>query len=327
MIILLSALVTALVMVILFLLYYTARRPQLQTRQHLERMIAEAEAQRQAEKQQKTKVVPVGGKSVDDYHYMREQSFKERVIRPLVISVENWLMKFAPREMRTMLENMLLHLGMQEKWSINRLAAGWVLCVAVGALLALLSISALSPLQVPQQIAILVLGVVLGAVVPFLLLQSAIQQRKATIRRQLPEFLDFLCVSVQAGLSFDGAVAKIVHRMKGPLTEEFRRMLRDMGLGMDRQRTLTQLAKRCDLEEMYLFTASVIQAEHLGTSMSRTLKIQADNMRDRHRQAVRAMALKAPVKIIFPMVLFIFPAIFVMVVFPSALTLLKSLNQ
>ena len=93
-------------------------------------------------------------------------------------------------------------------------------------------------------------------------------------------------------MSFDGAVAKIVNRMKGPLPDEFRRMLRDMGLGMDRQRTLTQLAKRCDLEELYLFTASVIQAEHLGTSMSRTLKIQADNMRDRHRQAVRAMALK-----------------------------------
>jgi tight adherence protein C len=327
MIIFLSALVTALVMLILFLLYYTARRPQLQTRQHLEQMIAEAEAQRQAEKQQKTKVVPTMGTNAEDYHYMRELSFKERVLRPLMISLENWLTKFAPQELRAMMENMLMHLGVQEKWSLNRLVAGWVLCVAAGVFLALLSISVLSPLQVPQQIAILLLGVGLGAVIPFLLLQSAIQRRKATIRRQLPEFLDFLCVSVQAGLSFDGAVAKIVHRMKGPLTEEFRRMLRDMGLGMDRQRTLTQLANRCDLEEMYLFTASVIQAEHLGTSMSRTLKIQADNMRDRHRQAVRAMALKAPVKIIFPMVLFIFPAIFVMVVFPSALTLLKSLNQ
>ena len=327
MIFLISALVTALVMVILFLLFYTARRPQMQTRQHLERMIAEAEAQRMAEKQQKTKVVlNVVGKA-DDFHYMREQSFKERVIRPLLISLENWLMKFAPREMRSMLEAMLMHLGVQEKWGINRLAAGWVLCVVIGGMLSLLMISVMSPLQIPQQIAVLILGIVLGAVIPFLLLQSAIQRRKATLRKQLPEFLDFLCVSVQAGLSFDGAVAKIVNRMKGPLPDEFRRMLRDMGLGMDRQRTLTQLAKRCDLEEMYLFTASVIQAEHLGTSMSRTLKIQADNMRDRHRQAVRAMALKAPVKIIFPMVLFIFPAIFVIVVFPSALTLLKSLNQ
>lgn len=132
---------------------------------------------------------------------------------------------------------------------------------------------------------------------------------------------------MQAGLSFDGAVAKIVHRMKGPLMDEFRRMLRDMSMGMNRQRTMNQLARRCDLEEIYLFTASIIQAEHLGTSMSRTLKQQADNMRDRHRQTVRAMALKAPVKIIFPMIIFIFPLIFVMVVFPSALTLLRSLGK
>jgi len=115
--------------------------------------------------------------------------------------------------------------------------------------------------------------------------------------------------------------------MKGPLPDEFQRMLRDMGLGMNRQRTLTQLARRCDVDEVYLFTASVIQAEHLGTSMSKNLKNQADNMRDRHRQEVRAMALKAPVKIIFPLILFIFPSIFVMVVLPSALTLLKSLAK
>ena len=104
-------------------------------------------------------------------------------------------------------------------------------------------------------------------------------------------------------------------------------MLRDMSMGMNRQRTLNQLARRCDLEEIYLFTASVIQAEHLGTSMARTLKQQADNMRDRHRQNVRALALKAPIKILFPMILFIFPSIFVMMVLPVALTLLKSLAR
>ena len=182
-------------------------------------------------------------------------------------------------------------------------------------------------LRLSQQIAVLILGLVMGGLVPFLALQSAIRRRKAALRRQLPDFLDFLCVSVQAGLSFDGAVAKIVSRMKGPLVDEFSRMLRDMGLGMTRQRTLSQLAKRCDLEEVYLFTSSVIQAEHLGTSMSKTLKTQADNMRDRHRQAVRTLAMQAPIKIIFPMVFFIFPSIFVMVVFPAALSLLKSLGK
>lgn len=320
-----SFLVTALLMLILGLFVYAIRRPKIQTQRNLEKMITEAEAQRKAMKQQKRKSLPGG--SGNDPQNLRDLSFKERVIRPMVAEFESWLTHFAPRELRGMLEDMLLHLGMQEKWSVNRLAAGWVLGVALGGVLSLVVIYVLSPLQITQQIATLALGLALGGIIPFLLLQSAIRQRRAQIKRQLPEFLDFLCVSVQAGLSFDGAVAKIVHRMKGPLTEEFRRMLRDMSLGMNRQRTLTQLAKRCDIEEMYLFTASVIQAEHLGTSMSRTLKIQADNMRDRHRQTVRAAALKAPVKIIFPMILFIFPSIFVMVVLPSLLTLLKSLAK
>lgn len=325
MLILTAAMITALMMVMLFLLVYAARRPQMQTQQHLEKMIAEAEAQRMTMKRQKRKLVEPGKES--DYNNVREQSFRERIIHPLTTAVESWLMHFAPREMRNMLEDMLIHLGMQEQWSVNRLAAGWVLGVVAGGVVSLLIIYGFSPLHLIQQIAIVGLGLLSGALIPFLLLQSAIRQRKKEIRRQLPEFLDFLCVSVQAGLSFEGAVAKIVNRMKGPLMDEFRRMLRDMGLGMNRQRTLTQLAKRCDIEEIYLFTASVIQAEHLGTSVSRTLKTQADNMRDRHRQTVRATALKAPVKIVFPMILFIFPSIFVMVVFPSALTLLRSLSK
>ena len=325
MIFLTAMLVTILFMVMLALVIYAARRPQMQTQIHLEKMIAAAEAQRSAARQQKRRPLPID--TQDDSHYLREKSFYDRVIKPLLTGVESWLMHFAPRELNTMLEDMLMHLGVQEKWSVRRLAAGWVLTVALGGVMAMLGIYLFTPPHLTQRIAIVAIGFSLGAVIPFVLLQSAIQRRQAALRRQLPDFLDFLCVSVQAGLSFDGAVAKIVYRMKGPLMDEFKRMLRDMSMGMNRQRTLNQLARRCDLEEIYLFTASVIQAEHLGTSMARTLKQQADNMRDRHRQNVRALALKAPIKILFPMILFIFPSIFVMMVLPVALTLLKSLAR
>ncbi len=332
MIFLTALLVTMLFMLVLFLLYYSAHMPQMKTQQKLEKMIAQAEAQRAEARQQKVKATaPEQTASVQerrqaDFHAMRDKSFYERIIKPVTTDIETWLTHLAPRELRSVLEEMLMHLGVQEKWGVNRLAAGWVLAVALGGLISLLVIY-FRPFQLTQKIAIVGLGLLLGAVIPFLLLQSAIRRRKAAIKKQLPEFLDFLSVSVQAGLSFDGAVSKIVQRMKGPLPDEFQRMLRDMGLGMNRQRTLTQLARRCDVDEVYLFTASVIQAEHLGTSMSKNLKNQADNMRDRHRQEVRAMALKAPVKIIFPLILFIFPSIFVMVVLPSALTLLKSLAK
>ena len=171
------------------------------------------------------------------------------------------------------------------------------------------------------------LGVFLGAAVPFAILNSKIRERQKKIRKQLPEFLDLLCVSVQAGLSFDGAVAKMIKRMKGPLIDEFNRMQQDVSLGMTHQYALTNLAKRCDLEEIYLFTTSIIQAEKLGTSMTRTLKTQADNMRDRHRQRVKTEAMKAPVKILFPMIAFIFPSMFVVLLFPALYALMQNLSN
>ena len=323
--ILMALLVSILFLLTVLLLMYAGRMPQTHIQRRMGQMIAEAEKERHEAQKAKKKMVAADS-YVEDHRTMAELSFKERVIQPIISGIEVRLMQFAPRELRNMMEQMLFRLGVQEQWSISNLVAGWVISVTVGFLLAMLVIFK-SDLHLSQQIALMTLGIVGGALVPFLILQSAIRQRKALLRRQLPEFLDFLCVSVQAGLSFDGAVAKIVSRMKGPLVDEFRRMLRDMSLGMTRQRTLTQLAKRCDLEEIYLFTASVIQAEHLGTSMSKTLKTQADNMRDRHRQAVRTAAMQAPIKIIFPMVFFIFPSIFVMVVFPAALSLLKSLGK
>ena len=326
MVILVAFFVSVLFMLTVILIMYAVRMPQTHIQRRMGQMIADAEKERnEAQKAAKQRLVAVDNTTVD-HRTMAEMSFKERVIQPIISGIEARLMQFAPQELRNMMEQMLFRLGVQEQWSVKRLAAGWVISVSLGFLLAMLIVYK-SDLQFSQQVALLALGVTAGAVVPFMALQSAIRQRKAQLRRQLPEFLDFLCVSVQAGLSFDGAVAKIASRMKGPLIDEFRRMLRDMSLGMTRQRTLTQLAKRCDLEEIYLFTSSVIQAEHLGTSMSKTLKTQADNMRDRHRQAVRTAAMQAPIKIIFPMVFFIFPSIFVMVVFPAALSLLKSLGK
>ena len=325
MVILVAFFVSVLFMLTVILIMYAVRMPQTHIQRRMGQMIADAEKERNEAQKAKLRLVAVDNTTVD-HRTMAEMSFKERVIQPIISGIEARLMQFAPQELRNMMEQMLFRLGVQEQWSVKRLAAGWVISVSLGFLLAMLIVYK-SDLQLSQQAALLALGVTAGAVVPFMALQSAIRQRKAQLRRQLPEFLDFLCVSVQAGLSFDGAVAKIASRMKGPLIDEFRRMLRDMSLGMTRQRTLTQLAKRCDLEEIYLFTSSVIQAEHLGTSMSKTLKTQADNMRDRHRQAVRTAAMQAPIKIIFPMVFFIFPSIFVMVVFPAALSLLKSMGK
>ncbi len=248
--------------------------------------------------------------------------FIERTIAPLLASIKETLQHFAPQGIPERLERRIMLAGKQGVWSVSTFVSGWVLSVALCLLLTFFFLSD-ADLPFVQRVALLVLGGVVGAALPFVLLISIIRERQKQILRQLPEFLDLLCVSVQAGLSFDSGIAKIVARMKGPFIEECQRMQRDVRMGMMRKHAMQQMARRCDVPEVYLFTTSIIQADRLGTSIANTLVNQADNMRERRRQAAKAEALRAPVKIVFPLVLFIFPALFVIVLLPSILFLLK----
>lgn len=308
---------------------YLKQAPEAQLRKRLNEMIDQAEAERAKNPKRKKSVTPneiSDVKNFVEHHKPRNvKSFFDRVFRPIIQSIDERLQRFAPAEIKTQLEDKIFRAGKLGVWDIKRLITFWCLSIVGGTFLAILMVQDMD-LHPIQRLFIIVLGVFMGASVPFVVLNSKIRQRQKMLRKQLPEFLDILCVSVQAGLSFDGAVAKIIKRMRGPLIEEFKRVQNDVALGMTHQYALSNLAKRCDLEEIYLFTTSVIQAEKLGTSMTRTLKLQADNMRERHRQWVKGEALKAPVKIIFPMVLFIFPSVFVVLLFPALLQLLRTLG-
>lgn len=305
------------------------QNPEAQLRKRLNEMIQEAEEERAKNPKLKKHKTPENLNDVTDFIERRKprnvKSFFERVFRPLISSLEERFQKFTPNEIKMQLEDKVFRAGKTGVWNLKRLVTLWCLTIVGGAVMGFLMIQGLE-IHPVQKIFIVVLGIFMGAAIPFAILNSQIRQRQKQLRRQLPEFLDLLCVSVQAGLSFDGAVAKMIKRMKGPLIDEFRRAQNDVALGMTHQYALSNLAKRCDLEEIYLFTTSVIQAEKLGTSMTRTLKLQADNMRERHRQYVKGEALKAPVKIIFPMVLFIFPSVFVVLLFPALLQLMRTLG-
>ena len=308
----------------LVLLFYAKQTPEAQVRRRLYILIKHAE-----EARAKAAISQNNAKSIEvspNTDLLIRKDFADRVLKPLIQAIENQLQNLAPAELVKRLEDRIFRAGKQGIWSVSRVAAFWVLSLVIGTLLAFVFIK-YSNFQFSQDIIIMLIGASFGAAFPFLIINSKIKERRKELRRQLPEFLDLLCVSVQAGLSFDGAVSKIVARMKGALVDEFKRMQNDISLGVTHQHALTQMAKRCDLEEIYLFTTSVIQAERLGTSMARTLKTQADNMRDRHKQYVKAEALKAPVKMIFPMVFFIFPAIFVVLLFPAILLIMKNMGR
>ena len=213
--------------------------------------------------------------------------------------------------------------GKGRVWTAQGYAVFWVIVVLVVIVIAIKYVYGRPDLAPVQLVMVMILFTALGAALPWIMLRIMAQKRQKLITKQLPEVLDLLCVSVQAGLSFDAALRRIVERMKGPLIDECIRMLDDVRMGLPRRQALRMMGERCGVQEVSLFVTSIIQAERLGTSLGKTLNNQAINMRERRRQTIKAEAMKAPVKMIFPMVLFIFPSIFVIALFPALLTLMK----
>lgn len=251
--------------------------------------------------------------------------FLERTLFPLFRNAEKFLMRFAPSEIHATVEKKLILAGKQGTWTANRVITAWLLCQALFLGYAIVMVSK-NAFPYVTGIIFIWTFLIIGAILPFAILNSIIRKRQKVIDKQLPEVLDLLSVSVQAGLSFDGALRKITERMVGPLIDEFKRMQQDVRMGSPRARALQAVAQRCDLEDVYLFITAVVQAERLGTSMGRTLINQADNMRERRKQKAKAAALKAPIKMLFPLVLFIFPALFVVILAPPIFGIISNMS-
>lgn len=165
---------------------------------------------------------------------------------------------------------------------------------------------------------------------PDLWLSRLGEARQKQVRRNLPGALDVLTISVEAGMSFDGAMAKVVQNSTGPLADEFLRTSREMQLGVSRREAFHNLTKRTNVDELNSFVLAIVQADTFGISIGNVLRSQAKEMRVKQRQAAEEKAMKTPVKIIFPLLLCIFPAILVVVLGPAAINIIdifRQLNQ
>jgi tight adherence protein C len=174
---------------------------------------------------------------------------------------------------------------------------------------------------------LLVLGfAVLGYFFPDLWLKSKADSRQKGVRKAMPDALDLLTICVEAGLGFDAAMSKVNEKWDNELSLAFGRVIREIQLGKLRREALKDMADRLGLPEMTSFVAAVIQSEMLGVSMAKVLRIQADQMRMKRRQRAEEEAHKAPIKMIFPMGLFIFPALMIVLLTPAGLKLWRSLR-
>jgi tight adherence protein C len=166
-----------------------------------------------------------------------------------------------------------------------------------------------------------------GLVLPFLWLRRTVRNRKLAIWRRLPDMFDMVTVCVEAGLGLDAALRQVSTKLKGPLADEIALTLRQVGMGRPRREALEDMVYRIDVQEVTTFVNAVIQAEQLGTSLGRVLRAQSFSLRVARRQRAEEIARRAPIKMVFPLVLFIMPAFFIVTVGPMVIHFLNYLND
>ncbi|MBS8266157.1 type II secretion system F family protein [Mesobacillus boroniphilus] len=170
-------------------------------------------------------------------------------------------------------------------------------------------------------------GLAAGSVLPHYYLSMKKKARNKSALKELPDILDLLTVSLEAGLGFDSAVSKVVSKKDGVLSAEFHRSLEELRLGRTRREALTGIKNRIEVEEVRAFISSILQAEKLGIGMVQVLRVQSNEVRDRRRQRAEEEAMKAPVKMLFPLVLFIFPTIFIVLLGPALIQFLQTFSK
>ncbi len=243
-----------------------------------------------------------------------------RVVLPVARRLTDSLERLLPTKILLHLEREVITSGLSYRVSFREVMVLYFVLICVGAVLGL---SAVMVLRAPMWV--LPVFVLLGGLVPRLWLLKKVNSRKETIQRDLPEFLDLLTVSVDAGLGFESALKKVAEEGSGHLALEIKRLVSEIGMGKSRKEALTDLRDRVEVQDLSTFINAIIQAEQLGVGVSRVLKIEAGEFRRKRRQRAEEQAMKAPVKLLIPLVLFIFPTIFIILLGPAALRITETL--
>lgn len=242
--------------------------------------------------------------------------FRERVLAPLVLRLARSASRFTPRSNVQKVRQKLIEAGGPSKLGVNEfLGIRLLLMGALGGLFFFLL--AVSGAQLLYLVLFPVVVGMLGYMIPGIWLDRKIKERKRGIQKALPDAIDLLTISVEAGLGFDPALTRVAEKWDNVLTLEFRRLLSEMRIGKSRREAMREMVVRTNVDDLNVFIASIIQADQLGVSISQVLRVQSRQMRIRRRQRAEEQAHKAPIKMLFPMVFLIFPAMYVVILGPA----------
>ena len=253
------------------------------------------------------------------------QPFSERVIVPVVRRIGEFSARFTPQKAIQDTARKLELAG--NPWPIDAatfLAIRFILAVVLAGFL--IAVVLISPPSNPSDNFMYIGGAAFaGFYLPHLMLTSRITRRQKEIRKAMPDALDLLTICVEAGLVFDAAMSKVSEKWENELSLAFARVIREVQLGKVRREALKDMSDRLGIPEMTSFVAAIIQSELLGVSMAKVLRIQSDQMRVKRRQRAEEEAHKAPVKMIIPMALLIFPSIMIIILTPAVIQIIGSL--
>lgn len=253
------------------------------------------------------------------------QPFRERILIPLASKIGEVLSKFTPQNVLEDTKNKLEHAGMGASMDPSMLLASrFVIMVVLSGLFIFLFTVGFRNMSIVMKVILVVVGGVIGFFLPQLLVQAKIDRRQQDIVKALPDALDLLTVCVEAGLGFDAAMGKVAEKWETDLSLEFARVNREIQLGKARREALRAMADRLGVADLTSFIAAVIQTEQLGVSLSKVLRIQSDQMRVRRRQRAEQAAHKAPLKMLIPMTLLIFPTLIIVLVTPAIFMIFNS---
>jgi tight adherence protein C len=251
---------------------------------------------------------------------------KDRILRPMLHTLGAQFSRLTSPKERERTQKDLGAVGMSSQWDEGEWKGlQYGLAVLLGLLLfGLFSLLHASPLM---RIEALVVGILIGYLFPRSWLKARTKQRQQEIEKKLPDVLDLLTVSVEAGLGFDAALLKVVEKQKGALAEEFLKVLQEIKMGRPRRDALRDLSKRNSVEDLSNVVASLVQADQLGISIGGVLRNQSIQIRQKHRQRAEEKAQKAPVKMMIPLVFFVFPSVFIVILGPAVIQIILNFTN
>ncbi len=256
---------------------------------------------------------------------VEDKSLKDRIFRPLLQLTAKRLVKLTPKNQSDRTAAKLSAAGLSGQWE----SIEWKgIQIGFGILLSLLLLGLFTLMGAGffWRLEMGLVGFLIGYLFPDSYLKAKAKERQREIENRLPDVLDLLTVSVEAGLGFDSALLKVVEKQKGVLAEEFLRVLQEIKMGRPRRESLRDLARRNPIEDLSNVVASLVQADQLGISIGGVLRNQAKQIRQRHRQRAEEKAQKAPIKMMIPLVFFVFPSIFIVVLGPAVIQILEMLK-